>query len=385
MMTHKNFAAALALLGMTTLMANCAPKTGATNSTETPSQTSQSAGSSASGKNMKLSVTSVSNPNLQNLFLNISRVDMLLSNGSQNALVNVANNLGTVDLQSLQNGLTSQLANITLPTGFNLQQINLVLGQTGNTAVDKNGNQCQLQIPGSLGNILPLSFGQGLNISNNSFFSLLMGIDSQSAITSLGNGSCAFNPTTGLASAYKFDLSGLLGSLTGGTLTNGSVAGLSNPMDILATIFPQLGQTSTSTTGATSGLSGLLGSLLGGMTGGSSSSSAGSLLGALTGLTGATGTTASNNPASMITTLLSGLLSNGGIANPNGALSNGQVSLPIDLSTGNFATGSGVGSLISALLQNQVQNNTSTTSGINFGSMNNPLALLQLLPLLGVH
>ena len=87
----------------------------------------------------------------------------------------------------------------------------------------------------------------------------------------------------------------------------------------------------------------------------------------------------------MITTLLSGLLSNGGIANPNGALSNGQVSLPIDLSTGNFATGSGVGSLISALLQNQVQNNTSTTSGINFGSMNNPLALLQLLPLLGVH
>lgn len=362
MLNRKNqLKAALVLLGATTMLANCAPKNGAVTSTDSSSQSSQSTGSGTTAtmpqtQNMKVSVTSVSNPNLQNLFLNISRVDMLLSKDGQTALVNVAKNLGVVDLQSLKNGLTSQLAGITLPQGFNLQQINLVLGQTGNTAVAQNGSQCQLQIPGGLGNILPLTLGQGLNISNNSFFNLLMGIDTSSAVTSLGNGTCAFNPILGLASAYKFDLGSVLGAVTNGSLN------LSNPKDILASLFPQLAQAQQGSASGGSGLGGLIGSIIGGLTGGSQSGSSGT-----------------STAGSLISGILSGLLSNGGISNSLGSLTNGQVSLPIDLSSGNFATGSGVASLISALLQQQVQNNTTSTTSNTLGSLNNPLQLLQLL------
>lgn len=370
-MLQNNLLKKLSLVASIGLLANCSPRNFSAVSSGTNPATTQSSSAvptSSESKNMKISLTSVSNPSLKSLVVQVARVDLLVSKDNQSALVNIAQNLGSIDLANLQNGLSQVLADIQLPAGVNVQQINLVLGALGNIATDINGNSCLLQLPSSLGNVLPLALGNSLNISGNSAFSLLMGIDT-SSVSSSSNGTCSFNPTVGLASAFKFDLSSVLNDLTGNSSSN-PLAGLTNAQDILGTLIPQLTQVNS-----TSSLGSFLGSLLGSFF---------------------------STAASPYTSIISALLGTGGISNSSQNLTSSLLSLPIDLLTGQFATGSGVSSFLQTLLGQQGSNNqtllgsilsalipglshptTAANGTATFGSQASPLTLSQLTSLFG--
>jgi len=314
------------------LLTHCAPAGSASGNSaaSTAAVNNSTSAVSAAAKNMKIQMTSVASSSIKSLVLNIARVDAVVIANNQTAVVNLASNIGSVDMMSIQNGLSSTLADINLPTGVSIQQIDVVLAASGNTATSSNGTACTLTVPGSLGNILPLAFGSGLTVADSSAYSLLMAMDLRSAVTSAGNGNCLFSPTLGLSAAYKLPASAATaiasGKMAVKAVSSSQVVAVGE--DILAVVMPVLID-STGAGSIISVVSAVLEDITGTTTAGAAVST---LFGDIFGTSSKVATVASD------------------------------LSVPINIATGQYLTGSGVGTMISSLVGGQSSSNTSIIS-----------------------
>ncbi len=141
-----------------------------------------------------VSLTDAPNDDLEKVYVNIKEVLLKVgAAGTKRAEVKIADNVGVVDLLSLQDGIMMGMADKNLPVGLKVNQIRLVLEEFGNSIEYSNGETCDLQIPSQS--------KTGLKIVNPEFtveegksYSLVVDFDAKKSIVHQGNGGCLLKP-----------------------------------------------------------------------------------------------------------------------------------------------------------------------------------------------
>lgn len=86
-------------------------------------------------------------PDLASVIVNIDRMVIRMHKGKRWADVNLASNLGQVDLLKMKSGATIHLDDVQIPSGVRVDEIRFILKDSGNFLVRNDGSQCEMNVP----------------------------------------------------------------------------------------------------------------------------------------------------------------------------------------------------------------------------------------------
>jgi hypothetical protein len=172
------------------------------------------------GNNFKVSLTDAPNKELSKVYVNIKEVLLKVGgSGSKRAEVKIAQNIGIVDLLTLQNGVMMEMADVNLPIGLKVNQIRLVLEDFGNSIEYANGSTCDLQTPSQQKTGLKL-ISPEFSIEEGKGYSLVVDFDAKKSIVHQGNGGCLLKPVLKWGGITSIDLDDDSGSDDEEVITN---------------------------------------------------------------------------------------------------------------------------------------------------------------------
>ncbi len=149
---------------------------------------------SETGNNFRVSLTDAPNKELSKVYVNIKEVLLKVGgSGNKKAEVKIAQNVGIVDLLTLQDGVMMEMADLSLPVGMKVNQIRLILEDYGNSIEYVNGATCNLQTPSQQNTGLKLVSPE-INIEEGKSYSLVVDFDAKKSIVHQGNGGCLLKP-----------------------------------------------------------------------------------------------------------------------------------------------------------------------------------------------
>lgn len=156
--------------------------------------------------NVKLSLTDAPNAEVKSVVVNVHHAELRVSrNGKEGRLI-VAENLGAVDLLTLQNGVTLPMAQLSLPLDTVITQIRLVLNETGNYLSFGEGRNCDLQTPSQQKTGIKFIIHDGVAIESGYSYSIVADFDAKKSIVIQGNGGCLLKPVLKLKSASRISV-----------------------------------------------------------------------------------------------------------------------------------------------------------------------------------
>jgi hypothetical protein len=154
-------------------------------------------------QNFRLSLTDAPNDDLKSVFVMVKHAEILMRARGKEGRVQVARGLGSIDLLTLQNGLTLPMADLTLPYDVEVYQIRLVLENSGHHTIHRNGARCDLRTPSQERSGIKLLIKNGVAIERGFSYSIVADFDAKKSVVSLGQGDCLLKPVLKLYSATR--------------------------------------------------------------------------------------------------------------------------------------------------------------------------------------
>lgn len=154
---------------------------------------------------LKLSLTDAPNDELSSVVVNVSHMEVLLEGMGKKGRLIVAENLGPVDLLTLQNGVTLPLSQASIPAGVRATQVRLVLNGEGNFSVKNSSEMCPMATPSAQKSGVKIVFGQPIEFVGGLTYSLLIDFDALKSVVVQGNGGCLLKPVLKLKEAKVID------------------------------------------------------------------------------------------------------------------------------------------------------------------------------------
>jgi hypothetical protein len=154
--------------------------------------------------NFRLSLTDAPHPSLSHVFVNVDHVELLLEkNGDAGRLV-VGQNLGTIDLLKLRDGVHLPIKDLNLKDSVVVKQFRLILKDTGNSIVRKSdGSVCELKTPSQQQTGLKLIMPNGgIEIEQGQIYSLIVDFDVDHSIVDNKN-NCLLKPVLKVKTLLK--------------------------------------------------------------------------------------------------------------------------------------------------------------------------------------
>lgn len=153
--------------------------------------------------NFRLSLTDAPNEEIRSVFVNVKHAELRVAGKGKEARVIVAENLGMVDLLTLQNGVTLPMADINLPESLTVTQIRLVLDSENNHLIKADGSRCDLKTPSQQKTGIKFLIHGGVLIEEGYSYSIVADFDAKKSVVLQGNGGCLLKPVLKLKSASK--------------------------------------------------------------------------------------------------------------------------------------------------------------------------------------
>ncbi|MCB9083710.1 MAG: DUF4382 domain-containing protein [Bdellovibrionaceae bacterium] len=150
---------------------------------------------------LKLSLTDAPTPDLTSVVVNVSHLEVLLEGQGKKGRLIVAENLGYVDLLTLQNGVTLPLADVAIPDGVRATQVRLVLKSEGHYGIKGSGDICELATPSGQQSGVKIVFSSPIRFDAGNTYSLLIDFDALKSVVVKGNGGCLLKPVLKLKEA----------------------------------------------------------------------------------------------------------------------------------------------------------------------------------------
>lgn len=170
------------------------------------SHSSSSSLFATSGKNFRVSLTDAPNDQLSSVIVNIKSAQLRVSKGGREAWINLSQNLGPVDLLTLQNGVTLPLADLILAHDIEVSQFRLVLENEGNYIIKSDGSRCDLKTPSAEKTGIKFIVNQPVKVESGFNYALVADFDSHKSIVLTGNGGCLLKPVLKLKSLDRLEI-----------------------------------------------------------------------------------------------------------------------------------------------------------------------------------
>lgn len=152
---------------------------------------------------IKVSLTDAPNKNFKSIFVNIASMELLVSKGSTEKRLIVNQNIGLVDLLTLQNGILLPVAEFSIPEGVEIREIRLILNHENNHAIRENNSICSLQTPSGQQSGVKVKLDQPVVLEKHHEYSLVVDFDAKKSVVSKGNGGCLLKPVIKIPSIMK--------------------------------------------------------------------------------------------------------------------------------------------------------------------------------------
>lgn len=152
---------------------------------------------------LDLSLTDAPNKNLSSVVVDVDHMEVLLSKSGKGGRLVVNQGLGPIDLLKLQNGITLALSQIQIPEGVQIQQLRLILKESGHFAVKSNGDICSLKTPSAQKTGLKIILTNQFTFESGAIYKVLIDFDALKSVVVKGNGDCLLKPVIKIKTASK--------------------------------------------------------------------------------------------------------------------------------------------------------------------------------------
>lgn len=148
-------------------------------------------------------LTDAPNEELKSVFVNIDHMEVVVAGSGKAGRLTLAQDLGMVDLLTLQNGVTLPLKDVVAPAGLQIQQIRLVLKNDGHYIVKSDDSTCELKTPSAQKTGVKIILTNKVQFEAGHQYSIVVDFDAKKSVVLQGNGGCLLKPVLKLKSAYK--------------------------------------------------------------------------------------------------------------------------------------------------------------------------------------
>lgn len=196
----KSLVKKISIFTVVSLVAACSQ-----NGSQTAATTMSSLGSADPQKEAAVSfkLTDAPNRELKSVFVNIDHMEVVVAGRGKAGRVILAQDLGLVDLLTLQNGVTLPLQDVIAPDGLQIQQIRLVLKGDGHYAVKSDDSICELKTPSAQKTGVKIILTNKFEFEAGHQYDIVVDFDALKSVVIQGNGGCLLKPVLKLKSAYK--------------------------------------------------------------------------------------------------------------------------------------------------------------------------------------
>lgn len=186
------------------LVGACSPQS-ATNSSLNSGTASSSSGTFDSSKQAAVSFKMVDAPNkdIKSVVVDVDHLEVLVAGASRSGRLILAQGLGPVDLLKLQNGVSLPLQDIVAPDGLQVQQIRLILKDSGHYIVKGDDSVCELKTPSAQHTGVKIILTNKVQFEAGHQYNVTLDFDANKSVVLQGNGGCLLKPVLKLISVTK--------------------------------------------------------------------------------------------------------------------------------------------------------------------------------------
>lgn len=148
-------------------------------------------------------LTDAPNKDLKSVVVDVDHMEVLVAGAGKAGRLILAQGLGPIDLLTLQNGVTLPLQDIVAPEGIQIQQIRLILKESGHFAVKGDNSICELKTPSAQKTGVKIILTNKVEFEAGYKYNIVVDFDALKSVVIQGNGGCLLKPVLKLKSALK--------------------------------------------------------------------------------------------------------------------------------------------------------------------------------------
>ncbi|WP_413577888.1 DUF4382 domain-containing protein [Bdellovibrio sp. HCB290] len=192
----------LLLMGITFVVA-CSPSQ---NGGGDLSGASVQSANSVNHAKVNFSLVDAPNKDIKSVVVDIDHLEVLVAGVSKTGRLQLAKGLGPVDLLQLQNGVSLPLQSIVAPDGLQIQQIRLVLKESGHYIVKSDDSVCELKTPSAQKTGIKIILTNKVQFEAGHQYNVTVDFDANKSVVLQGNGGCLLKPVLKLLSVTKQEI-----------------------------------------------------------------------------------------------------------------------------------------------------------------------------------
>lgn len=142
------------------------------------------------------------NDELKNVFVNIDHIELRVYKSGITQKFILGTQIGTLDLLTLRDGKSLNISDLILPADAEVEEVRLVLKETGNYTVDNNNEFCNLKTPSAQASGVKVKIKNAI-LEAGFDYRLTLDFDALNSIVTSGTGDCLLNPVFKIASLER--------------------------------------------------------------------------------------------------------------------------------------------------------------------------------------
>ncbi|QDK44791.1 DUF4382 domain-containing protein [Bdellovibrio sp. ZAP7] len=146
------------------------------------------------------------NKDIKSVVVDIDHLEVVVAGASKVGRLILAKGLGSVDLLKLQNGISLPLQEIVAPNGLQIQQIRLILKDSGHYIIKGDDSICELKTPSAQKTGVKIILTNKVQFEAGQQYNVTLDFDAMKSIVLQGNGGCLLKPVLKLISVTKQQL-----------------------------------------------------------------------------------------------------------------------------------------------------------------------------------
>lgn len=146
------------------------------------------------------------NKEIKSVVVDIDHLEVVVAGASKVGRLILAKGLGSVDLLKLQNGISLPLQEIVAPQGLQIQQIRLILKDSGHYIVKGDDSICELKTPSAQKTGVKIILTNKVQFEAGHQYNVTLDFDAMKSVVLQGNGGCLLKPVLKLISVTRQQL-----------------------------------------------------------------------------------------------------------------------------------------------------------------------------------
>lgn len=143
---------------------------------------------------------------LKEVHVNVDHIELYFHNGEKGARVDLAQDLGDVDLLKLQDGVQLLMGELDVPAQVEIKKIRIVLKETGHYSVKMDDSICTMQTPSAQQSGLKINLKEPVTFESDYGYSMIIDFDAKKSVVVKGNGDCLLKPVLKIPSFTRLPL-----------------------------------------------------------------------------------------------------------------------------------------------------------------------------------